>query len=47
MFIKKIVNVLILLSLLTTPAESYQMRVWEDVNGLQIKGKFIRNIWVD
>ena len=45
MFIKKIFRILILLCLIITTAESYQMRVWEDVNGLQIKGKFIREIF--
>lgn len=45
MFIKKICKILIFLCLIITPAESYQMRVWEDVNGLQIKGKFIREIF--
>ena len=25
--------------------EAFQMRVWEDVNGLQIKGKFVREIF--
>ena len=45
MFINKIFKILILMCLIITPAESYQMRVWEDVNGLQIKGKFIREIF--
>ena len=45
MFIRKIFRILILLCLIITTAESYQMRVWEDVNGLQIKGKFIREIF--
>ena len=45
MFIKKIYKILILLCLIITSAESFQMRVWEDVNGLQIKGKFIREIF--
>jgi hypothetical protein len=26
-------------------SEAFQMRVWEDVNGLQIKGKFVREIF--
>ncbi len=45
MCIKKIYKILILLCLIITSAESFQMRVWEDVNGLQIKGKFIREIF--
>ena len=46
--LKGVVNVRTLLVLLLLSgfiSTAFQMRVWEDLNGLQIKGKFVREIF--